>query len=69
METSATPRRRDIEERQPTGWTVFAGTLLLIVGSLDALYGLAAIVGIWAVRRATKRREVLVGKPQPTGAI
>lgn len=31
-------------ERQPTGWTVFAGMLLLIVGSLDALYGLAAIL-------------------------
>jgi hypothetical protein len=35
-------RRRD--ERQPTGWTVFAGVVLLIVGSLDALYGLAAIL-------------------------
>jgi hypothetical protein len=33
-----------MEERQPTGWTVFAGTLLLIVGSLDAIYGLAAIL-------------------------
>jgi hypothetical protein len=31
-------------ERQPSGWTVFAGALLLIVGSLDALYGLAAIL-------------------------
>jgi hypothetical protein len=31
-------------ERQPTGWTVFAGCLLLIVGSLNALYGLAAIL-------------------------
>ncbi|MGN6664709.1 MAG: DUF7144 family membrane protein [Solirubrobacterales bacterium] len=36
------PRR--IEERQPTGWTVFAGTVMLILGSLDALYGLAAIL-------------------------
>lgn len=35
---------RYVEERQPTGWTVFAGVLLLIVGSLDALYGLAAIL-------------------------
>jgi hypothetical protein len=35
---------RRIEERQPTGWTVFAGVLLLIVGSLDAMYGLAAIL-------------------------
>ena len=35
---------RYIEERQPTGWTVFAGALLLIVGSLDALYGLAGIL-------------------------
>jgi hypothetical protein len=31
-------------ERQPTGWTVFAGCLLLIVGSLNALYGLAAVL-------------------------
>lgn len=31
-------------ERQPTGWTVFAGMILLIVGSLDALFGLAAIL-------------------------
>ena len=36
--------RRSIEERQPTGWTVFAGALLFIVGSLDALWGLAAIL-------------------------
>jgi hypothetical protein len=33
-----------VPERQPTGWTVFAGALLLIVGSLDALWGLAAIL-------------------------
>jgi hypothetical protein len=31
-------------ERQPTGWTVFAGCVLLIVGSLNALYGLAAVL-------------------------
>ncbi|HEX3239692.1 MAG TPA: hypothetical protein VHR18_06105 [Solirubrobacterales bacterium] len=37
-------RRRQVEERQPTGWTYFAGVLLLIVGSLDALWGLAAIL-------------------------
>lgn len=37
-------RRRPRAERQPTGWTVFAGVVLLIVGSLDALYGLAAIL-------------------------
>ena len=43
MSTEDTTRRR-VEERQPTGWTVFAGVLLLIVGSLDALYGLAAIL-------------------------
>jgi hypothetical protein len=40
---SARPTRSR-EERQPTGWTVFAGVVLLIVGSLDALYGLAAIL-------------------------
>jgi hypothetical protein len=43
METSA-GRTHRAEERQPTGWTVFAGALLLIVGSLDALWGLAAIL-------------------------
>jgi len=35
---------RRIEERQPTGWTVFAGIILFIVGSLDALWGLAALL-------------------------
>jgi hypothetical protein len=48
MEAQSTPSRPDprrrVEERQPTGWTVFAGALLLIVGSLNALYGLAAIL-------------------------
>jgi hypothetical protein len=48
VETSSTSERRDyarrVEERQPTGWTVFAGVLLFIVGSLDALWGLAAIL-------------------------
>ncbi|HET9152568.1 MAG TPA: hypothetical protein VFN85_00465 [Solirubrobacterales bacterium] len=42
--TDGQSRSRYLEERQPTGWTVFAGVLLLIVGSLDALYGLAAIL-------------------------
>jgi hypothetical protein len=36
--------RRRVEERQPTGWTVFAGVLLFLVGSLDALWGLAGIL-------------------------
>jgi hypothetical protein len=47
MEGNAAPRRqadRRVEERQPTGWTFFAGVVMLIVGSLDALYGLAAIL-------------------------
>ena len=35
---------RSIDERQPTGWTVFAGALLFIVGSIDALWGLAGIL-------------------------
>jgi hypothetical protein len=43
MESSGASRRR-VEERQPTGWTVFAGALMLIVGSLDALWGLAGIL-------------------------
>lgn len=43
MNAEDTTRRR-VEERQPTGWTVFAASLMLIVGSLDALYGLAAIL-------------------------
>ena len=48
MEASAEQERREysrrVEERQPTGWTLFAGVLLLIVGSLDALWGLAAVL-------------------------
>jgi hypothetical protein len=35
---------RRVSERQPTGWAVFAGIVLFIVGSLDALWGLAAIL-------------------------
>lgn len=35
---------RTVPERQPSGWTVFTGALLLIIGSLDALWGLAAIL-------------------------
>jgi len=35
---------RAVPERQPSGWTVFTGALLLIIGSLDALWGLAAIL-------------------------
>ena len=42
MESASTPPRH--EERQPTGWTIFAGCVLVIIGSLDALYGLAAIL-------------------------
>lgn len=33
-----------VPERQPSGWTVFTGMILLIVGSLNALYGLAAVL-------------------------
>ena len=47
MEASAPDPRdydRRVEERQPTGWTVFAGVLLFIFGSLDALWGLAGIL-------------------------
>ena len=48
MEAGSPPNTRSdsrrIDERQPTGWTVFAGAVMLIVGSLDALYGLAAIL-------------------------
>ena len=35
---------RSVSERQPTGWTYFAGCVLFIVGSLDALWGLAAVL-------------------------
>jgi hypothetical protein len=41
---SGAAERRRVEARQPTGWTVFAAAVMLIVGSLDALYGLAAIL-------------------------
>ena len=33
-----------VPARQPSGWTVFTGMILLVVGSLNALYGLAAIL-------------------------
>jgi hypothetical protein len=36
----ASPR----EEGMQNGWVVFAGVMLLVIGSLDALYGLAAVL-------------------------
>lgn len=50
MEASSPTRARTHDgpargaERQPSGWTVFTGVLLLMIGSLDALWGLAAIL-------------------------
>ena len=41
---SIMPPRSRVQERQPTGWTVFAAMVLILVGSLDALWGLAAIL-------------------------
>jgi len=38
------PPESRVQERQPTGWTVFAAMVLILVGSLDALWGLAAIL-------------------------
>lgn len=46
MESSASRSHVEhgVHVRQPTGWTVFTGSLLFIVGSLDALWGLAGIL-------------------------
>jgi hypothetical protein len=38
MEVSSYP------EREQSGWEIFTGVLLIIIGSLDALWGLAAIL-------------------------
>jgi hypothetical protein len=35
---------RGIPEKQPSGWAIFAGAVLFMVGSLDALFGLAAVL-------------------------
>jgi len=40
--TGASTRAR--EKSQAQGWAVFAAVMLLIIGGLDALYGLAAIL-------------------------
>ncbi len=34
----------DTFDAQPSGWAIFAGVVLLVVGSLDALYGLAGVL-------------------------
>jgi hypothetical protein len=47
MEASPTPppvRNEPATEPELSGWTIFVAVVLLIVGSLDALYGLAAIL-------------------------
>jgi hypothetical protein len=48
---SATPMRREVEAdveryREPTGWVgfiVFAGIMLIVVGSFNVIYGLVAL--------------------------
>ncbi|MGZ5357004.1 MAG: DUF7144 family membrane protein [Solirubrobacterales bacterium] len=35
---------RSTSEREPSDWAIFAGIILVVVGSLDALWGLAAIL-------------------------
>ena len=35
---------RSTSEREPSDWAIFAGIVLVVVGSLDALWGLAAIL-------------------------
>jgi hypothetical protein len=46
METTSPPRTpvRRAAPPQPSGWTIFASVMLLIVGALDAMWGLAAIL-------------------------
>jgi len=44
IDSTSVPSVPPREERQPTGWTVFAGVMLVIIGCLDALYGLAAVL-------------------------
>ncbi|MEV6594780.1 DUF3159 domain-containing protein [Streptomyces acidicola] len=51
-------------EASTTGWLAFAKIAMGF-----PLLGLAAVVGIWAVRRAAKRREVLAGELRPAEAI
>ena len=48
-----TPRETSLEEHEPTGWVgwiVFAGTMMIIGGVLNAVYGVVAIVNdTWVV--------------------
>lgn len=44
MDSVSVPSTPPREERMHNGWVVFAGVMLLIIGSLDALYGLAAVL-------------------------
>jgi hypothetical protein len=44
MDSVSVPSAPPREQRTASGWVVFAGVMLLIIGSLDALYGLAAVL-------------------------
>jgi hypothetical protein len=35
---------RDTTTREPTGWVIFGAVMMLLIGSLDFFYGLAAVV-------------------------
>ena len=49
-----------VQQRQPTGWTVFAGMVLVIVGFLDALWGLAGILNNQVVFVGNSGQGVIV---------
>ena len=58
MASPAIPQDRAVAASDSwTGWIVFAGFVLIIVGAIDALQGLVAIVKddyVWGRRRALR---------------
>jgi len=56
-----------VPAKQPTGWTVFAGVILVMVGSLDALFGLSAVLNDDVIR--VGGQGVVIGSAETWGWV
>lgn len=49
-----------MEEERLTGWTAFAGVVMLVIGILDAIYGLAALLNDQVITEAGNGSGVII---------
>ena len=51
---------RSIQDRQPTGWTVFAGAIWYVLSTLSLIASTAVLVGLTA--RLFSSEKIIIGR-------